>query len=53
MVAGTPDWLEHGQALVVAGDGLTIDQAGPPRQGGDGGRSQRKPAGEIVAVEGD
>jgi hypothetical protein len=27
-------------------------QAGPPRQGGNGGRSQRKPSGKIISVAG-
>jgi len=31
MVAMAPDQLEHGEAVVVAGDGLAIDQARPAR----------------------
>jgi hypothetical protein len=52
MVAGAPDQLEYGKALVVADNRLAIDQAGPPRQGGNGGRSQRKPSGKIISVAG-
>src|SRR5580700_6401252 len=45
MVARAPDQLEHGKALVVAGDGLAIDQARPTRKRCHGRGGERKPVG--------
>ena len=53
MVAMPPDQIEDGEAVVVAGDRLTVDQAGAPRQGRDSRDDQRKALGEVVAVAGD
>ena len=52
VVAMAPDQLEHGEALVVAGDGLAIDQARAPRKRCHGRRGKRKPLGEVISVAG-
>ncbi len=44
------DELEHGQAVFVADDGLSVDDAGADRQGLYGFRDERETVREVVAV---
>jgi hypothetical protein len=44
------DELEHGQAAVVADDGLAVDNAGADRQGLDGFCDDREKVREVMAV---
>jgi hypothetical protein len=44
------DQIEHGEAVLVADYGLTVDQAGLHRQLGHRSHDLREPAGEVVAL---
>ena len=46
------DEIEHGQAAVVADDGLAVDDAGFDGQLLDRGRHEREAIGEVVAISG-
>ena len=46
------DEIEHGQAAVVADDGLAVDDAGFDLQLLDRGRHEREAIGEVVAISG-
>src|SRR5262245_50622836 len=43
------DEVERGNAVVIAGNGFTIDDAGARAQAGDRINDQREAAGEVVA----
>ena len=44
-----PDEIERGNAVVIAGDSFTVDDAGARAQAGERINDQREAAGEVIA----